>query len=82
MAMMTISSLTAQELKQFTLEDLNFGGKNYRKMVPENRMYEWKGEMPVRLEKRQKQERQLGAGKHWIQKEDSSAVEMLPFFSK
>ena len=52
MAMMTISSLTAQELKQFTLEDLNFGGKNYRKMVPENRMYEWKGEMPVRLEKR------------------------------
>ena len=58
MAMMTISSLTAQELKQFTLEDLNFGGKNYRKMVPENRMYEWKGEMPVRLEKRQKQERQ------------------------
>ena len=56
--MMTISSLTAQELKQFTLEDLNFGGKNYRKMVPENRMYEWKGEMPVRLEKRQKQERQ------------------------
>ena len=58
MAMMTISSLTAQELKQFTLEDLNFGGKNYRKMVPENRMYEWKGEMPVTLEKRQKQERQ------------------------
>jgi dipeptidyl-peptidase-4 len=58
MAMMTISSLTAQELKQFTLEDLNFGGKNYRKMVPENRMYKWKGEMPVRLEKRQKQERQ------------------------
>ena len=58
MAMMTISSLTAQELKQFTLEDLNFGGKNYRKMVPENRMYEWKGELPVRLEKRQKQERQ------------------------
>ena len=56
--MMTISSLTAQELKQFTLEDLNFGGKNYRKMVPENRMYEWKGELPVRLEKRQKQERQ------------------------
>ena len=54
MAMMTISSLTAQELKQFTLEDLNFGGKNYRKMVPENRMYEWKGEMPVRLEKRKR----------------------------
>ena len=23
--------------KQFTLEELNFGGKNYRQFVPENR---------------------------------------------
>ena len=58
MAMMTMHTMTAQELKQFTLEDLNFGGKNYRKMVPENRMYEWKGEMPVRQDKRPKAERQ------------------------
>lgn len=34
--------------KEFTLEDLNFGGKNYHKMTPENRRYTWKGEMPVR----------------------------------
>ena len=37
--------------KEFTLEELNFGGKNYRKMVPEYRHYKWKGEMPVRADK-------------------------------
>ncbi len=45
MAMTTMTGLhgqaDAQSLKQFTLEDLNFGGKNYRKFVPENRYLEW-----------------------------------------
>ena len=42
--------LNAQELKQFTLEDLNFGGKNYRNMVPQNRVCTWWGDQLVRLD--------------------------------
>lgn len=38
----------AQELKQFTLEDLNFGGKNYHNLSPKNRWYAWWGDQPVR----------------------------------
>ncbi len=34
--------------KQFTLEDLNFGGYNYRNMSPKNQYYEWWGDMLVR----------------------------------
>lgn len=34
-------SLQAMAQKEFTLEDLNFGGKNYRNMTPENRSYVW-----------------------------------------
>lgn len=34
-------SLHAMAQKEFTLEDLNFGGKNYRNMTPENRSYVW-----------------------------------------
>lgn len=36
--------------KQFTLEDLNFGGTNYRNMVPANRWMVWWGDKPVHLE--------------------------------
>lgn len=38
----------AQELKQFTLEDLNFGGTNYHNMVPKNRWCTWWGDQLVR----------------------------------
>lgn len=34
-------SASAQELKQFTLEDLNFGGKNYRNMSPKRLRLWW-----------------------------------------
>ena len=34
--------------KQFTLEDLNFGGTNYRHFVPENRYTTWWGDELVR----------------------------------
>ena len=54
MAMTTMTGLhgqaDAQSLKQFTLEDLNFGGKNYRKFVPENRYLEWWGDELIRNE--------------------------------
>ena len=32
-----MSFADAMAQKQFTLEDLNFGGKNYHNMTPENR---------------------------------------------
>ena len=35
--------LHAQGLKQFTLEDLNFGGKNFRKMSPKTLRLWWRG---------------------------------------
>ncbi len=43
-------SAQAQQLKTFTLEDLNFGGKNYHKMVAKNRWLTWWGDELVRLD--------------------------------
>lgn len=43
----------AQELKQFTLEDLNFGGKNFHNMSPKNRWYTWWGDQLVRQDAEQ-----------------------------
>ena len=40
----------ATEMKEFTLEDLNFGGNNYRNMIPGNRRLTWWGDLLVRLE--------------------------------
>ena len=37
-------------LKQFTLEDLNFGGTNYHNMVPQNRWTTWWGDRLIRLD--------------------------------
>lgn len=39
--------------KLFTLEELNFGGKNYRKFVPENRYTTWWGDELIRTEANQ-----------------------------
>lgn len=36
--------------KEFTLEDLNYGGTNYRNMVPQNQYYTWWGDQLVRQE--------------------------------
>ena len=41
---------SAQNLKQFTLEDLNFGGKNYHNMVAKNRWTTWWGDELVHLD--------------------------------
>lgn len=41
---------TGMAQKQFTLEDLNFGGTNYRKFVPENRYTTWWGDELIRLD--------------------------------
>lgn len=39
--------------KLFTLEELNFGGKNYRKFVPENRYTTWWGDELIHTEANQ-----------------------------
>ena len=44
------SVMNAQDRKLFTLEDLNFGGKNYRNLLPENKWYEWWGDQLMYLD--------------------------------
>lgn len=39
-----------EQAKLFTLEDLNFGGINYHKFVPENRWTTWWGDELIRLD--------------------------------
>ena len=40
--------VSAQGLKELTLEDLNFGGKNYHNMIAKNRWTTWWGDELVR----------------------------------
>ena len=42
-------SMSAQD-KLFTLEDLNFGGNNYRNMQPENMWHAWWGDKLVQTD--------------------------------
>ena len=44
-----VATLTAAAQKQFTLEDLNFGGTNYRNMVPKNCNIVWMGDQPLHV---------------------------------
>ena len=48
----TLMTLTmcAQEKNLFTLEELNFGGKRYQALQPENRWYAWWGDELVRID--------------------------------
>ena len=43
-------AMTASAQKQFTLEDLNFGGNNYHNMVPKNRYTAWWGDELIRTD--------------------------------
>ena len=45
-----MAAMTATAQKQFTLEDLNFGGVNAHKFVPANKHYAWWGDELVRLD--------------------------------
>ena len=45
-----LSTNTMAQKKQFTLEDLNYGGTNYYNMIPENRYTAWWGDELVRTE--------------------------------
>ena len=50
-AVVLLCSVTASAQKQFTLEDLNFGGKNYQNMVPKNKTLTWWGDQLFHTEK-------------------------------
>lgn len=54
---MTATSMPAQKL--LTLEELNFGGKNYAKFVPQRFKYEWSSEGHILIDKNNGQERYL-----------------------
>ncbi len=47
---LAVSMQSSAQLKKFTLEDLNFGGKNYYNMTPKNRYYAWWGDKLVRID--------------------------------
>ena len=47
--MLALMAVTAAAQKTFTLEDLNFGGTNYRNMIPQNRSLTWWGDQLVHL---------------------------------
>ena len=46
----TMAQDTATPKKLFTLEDLNFGGKNYRKQLPQNKWFTWWGDQLIRTD--------------------------------
>ena len=46
--MLALLALPLMAQQQFTLEDLNFGGKNYRQMIPQSRSLKWWGDQLVR----------------------------------
>ena len=50
--LMAVMALTASAQQQFTLEDLNFGGNNYRKMIPQNRSLNWWGDRLIHFSSR------------------------------
>ncbi|MBR5086402.1 MAG: DPP IV N-terminal domain-containing protein [Muribaculaceae bacterium] len=50
-AVVLISWSSASAQKEFTLEDLNFGGKNYQNMVPKNKTLLWWGDQLFHAEK-------------------------------
>lgn len=51
MAIIATCAMKAQTLKQFTLEDLNFGGKNYQNMIPQDKKCKWWGDKLVHVGK-------------------------------
>ena len=52
LALMALVTMPTMAQKQFTLEDLNFGGSNYRNMIPKSRPLAWWGDQLVRYSSR------------------------------
>ena len=69
-------NLAAQEKKSFSLEDLNFGGTNYRNMIPKTRNYYWRGNELMRLdgEKCYRVDKETGTEKLWSYKASGMTI--------
>ena len=50
LTLLTLPTPMSAQTKLFTLEDLNFGGNNYRNMVPQNMWLTWWGEQLIQTD--------------------------------
>ena len=50
MLVVAFASVMSAQNKQFTLEDLNFGGTNYHNMIPKNMYLAWWGDQLMELD--------------------------------
>lgn len=50
MLLTMVTTMTAQDKKLFTLEDLNYGGNNFYNLQPKNRYYAWWGDQLIRTD--------------------------------
>ena len=51
LVLLLLTTIMMAQHKQFTLEDLNFGGSNYRNMTPKQVYYAWWGDELVRTDR-------------------------------
>ena len=77
----SLSSI-AQEKKSFTLEDLNFGGTNYRNMIPKTQYYKWWGDELVRIEGKEYYLVDKKSGKETLVRDTEKVNEIKQFQKK
>ena len=78
MAALLIASAGAQAQKLFTLEDLNFGGKNYKQMTPERIDARWYGNDLILNEKDSYFRYDLATGKKVAADKPANKAEKAP----
>ncbi len=78
MATLLIASAGAQAQKLFTLEDLNFGGKNYKQMTPERIDARWYGNDLILNEKDSYFRYDLATGKKVAADKPANKAEKAP----
>ena len=77
----SLSSI-AQEKKSFTLEDLNFGGTNYRNMIPKTQYYKWWGDELVRIDGKEYYLVDKKSGKETLVRDTEKVNEIKQFQKK
>ena len=77
----SLSSI-AQEKKSFTLEDLNFGGTNYRNMIPKTQYYKWWGDELVRIDGKEYYLVDKKSGKEMLVRDTEKVNEIKQFQKK
>ena len=77
----SLSSI-AQEKKSFTLEDLNFGGTNYRNMIPKTQYHTWWGDELVRIDGKEYYLVDKKSGKETLVRDTEKVNEIKQFQKK